>query len=85
MDALTITHSLIQMLQKNMFMKLPVLIIENKLSFKIKFIKAIQENFQFIILSKSRCPNYDTLINSSVPKESAYEIARINHRKQTKF
>lgn len=53
--------------------------------FKINSKKATHENLQFIILSKSGRPNYNTFINSNVAKEYVYEIASINHRKQTEF
>ena len=39
--------------------------------FKIKYVKAYPEKFQFMILSKTRRPEHNLLIDSNVMKESA--------------
>ena len=39
--------------------------------FKINSMKANPEMFQFMILSETRCPEYNLLIDSNVIKESA--------------
>ena len=47
--------------------------------FKINSMKANPEKFQFMILSKTRCPEQNLLTDSNVIKESA------NVENQTKF